>query len=71
MFIKSKYIVLEDRVLENGALEIDNGKIKSILESSDKLEDCIDYGDSIIGPGFVDTHIHGYSGHILTFSTFS
>lgn len=63
MFIKSKYIVLEDRVLENGALEIDNGKIKSILESSDKLEDCIDYGDSIIGPGFVDTHIHGYSGH--------
>ena len=63
MFIKSKYIVLEDRVLENGAIEVENGKIKSILESSENLSDCVDYGDSIIGPGFVDTHIHGYSGH--------
>ena len=63
MFIKSKYIVLENRVLENGALEIDEGKIKAILESSENIKECVDYGDSIIGPGFVDTHIHGYSGH--------
>lgn len=63
MFIKSKYIVLEDKVLENGALEIEDGKIKSIVEDASKLENCVDYGDSIIGPGFVDTHIHGYSGH--------
>lgn len=63
MFIKSKHIVLENRILENGALEIDEGKIKSILESSENIAECVDYGDSIIGPGFVDTHIHGYSGH--------
>lgn len=37
MFIKSKYIVLEDRVLENGALEIENGKIKNIIENSSSL----------------------------------
>lgn len=63
MFIKSKYIVLENRVLENGALEINDGKIKAILENSENITEYIDYGDSIIGPGFVDTHIHGYSGH--------
>lgn len=63
MFIKSKYIVLEDRVLENGALEIENGKIKNIIENSSSLKDCTDYKDSIIAPGFVDTHVHGFSGH--------
>lgn len=63
MFIKSKYIVLEDRVLENGALEIEGGKIKSIIEHPENVEITKDYGDSIIGPGFVDTHIHGYAGH--------
>ncbi len=63
MFIKSKYIALEDKMLVDGALEIENGKIKSIISDTSKLENFTDYGDSIISPGFVDTHIHGFSGH--------
>lgn len=63
MFIKSKYIVLEDRVLENAALDIENGKIIDIVENTNNLKDYIDYKDSIIAPGFVDTHVHGFSGH--------
>lgn len=86
MLFKSKYIVLEDRVVEDGLLEVIDGKvhvihednIDSILESKDIIDFnivdkdildekntniCIDYKENIIAPGFVDTHIHGYSGH--------
>ena len=62
MFIKSKYIFLEDRILENAALEIKDGKIKAIHEKANNISSCIDYGNAIIAPGFVDSHIHGYAG---------
>ncbi|MBC2575903.1 N-acetylglucosamine-6-phosphate deacetylase [Peptostreptococcus canis] len=63
MIIKSKYIILKDRVLENGALEIKEGKIHKIIENTENIKDFIDYKDNIIAPGYVDTHIHGFSGH--------
>ena len=64
MILKAKYIVLKDRMLEDSAILIEDKKIKKIL-SSDELEgkDVIDYKDSIICPGFVDTHVHGFCGH--------
>ena len=64
MILKAKYIVLKDRMLEDSAILIEDKKIKKIL-SSDKLEgkEVIDYKDSIICPGFVDTHVHGFCGH--------
>ena len=60
MILKAKYIVLKDRMLEDSAILIEDKKIKKIL-SSDELEgkEVIDYKDSIICPGFVDTHVHG------------
>lgn len=63
MIIKSKYIILKDRVLENGALEIREGKIHKIIKNTENIKDFIDYKDNIIAPGYVDTHIHGFSGH--------
>ncbi len=64
MILKAKYIVLKDRMLEDSAILIEDKKIKKIL-SSDELEgkEVIDYKYSIICPGFVDTHVHGFCGH--------
>lgn len=55
----AKYIVLEDRILENCYMEVEDGKIKSF--SKKKVEEYEDLGE-IIAPGLVDTHIHGYGG---------
>ena len=59
MFYKAKYIVLEDKVLEDYFMEVENGKIASF--SKEEVEDYEDLGE-IIAPGLVDTHIHGYHG---------
>lgn len=55
----AKFIVLEDRILENCYMEVEDGKIKSF--SKKEVEEYEDLGD-IIAPGLVDTHIHGYGG---------
>lgn len=55
----AKYIVLEDRILENCYMEVEDGKIKSF--SKKEVEEYEDLGE-IIAPGLVDTHIHGYGG---------
>ena len=88
MFIKSRYIVLENEIVEDGILEIREGIVQSIYknpsdisrilegveevsftkwkkkEESSNYENriCINFGENIISPGFVDTHIHGYMG---------
>lgn len=59
MFYKAKYIVLEDRILEDAYMEVENGKIKAF--SKKEPEDYEDLGE-IMAPGLVDTHIHGYGG---------
>lgn len=59
MYYSAKYIVLEDRVLEDYYMEVEDGKVKSF--SKDKPED-FEYLGEIIAPGLVDTHIHGYHG---------
>lgn len=53
----AKFIVLEDRILENCYMEVEDGKIKSF--SKKEVEEYEDLGE-IIAPGLVDTHIHGY-----------
>ncbi|SFE63561.1 N-acetylglucosamine-6-phosphate deacetylase [Peptostreptococcus sp. D1] len=70
MILKAKYIVLKDRMLEDSAILIEDKRIKRIL-INDEIDgnnlidrrDIIDYKDSIICPGFVDTHVHGFCGH--------
>lgn len=59
MYYCAKYIVLEDEVLEDYYMEVENGKIKSF---SKKEPEEYEYLGEIIGPGLVDTHIHGYAG---------
>lgn len=70
MILKAKYIVLKDSMLEDSAILIEDKKIKKILRNDEIYgnnlvdgEDIIDYKDSIICPGFVDTHVHGFCGH--------
>lgn len=62
-YIFAKSIILSDREVENAYLEItDDGRFGAILtEKPDG--DIVDYSDYHIGPGLVDTHIHGYASH--------
>ena len=59
MFYKAKYIILEDRILEDYYMQVEDGKIKSF--SKNEPDNYEDLGE-IIAPGLVDTHIHGYRG---------
>jgi cytosine/adenosine deaminase-related metal-dependent hydrolase len=61
--LKSKYLLKDpDNVIENGALLIDDGKIKFAgqFKDIDDVDSCrtIDLGNSAIVPGFVNTHTH-------------
>ena len=58
MIYKAKKIFLEDKVLEDAFMIVEGGYIKGF--SSECSEDYEDLGDSMIAPGLVDTHIHGY-----------
>lgn len=61
MIIKNVKIVLKNKVIENGYLEVENKLIKSINEGQCKL-DGIDGKGLIVFPGFIDVHIHGSAG---------
>lgn len=69
MFIKNSKLVLENEVLENGVLQIDNGKIVKIgtLAQIDipENETVIDANGLYVGPGFVDIHTHGGGGYMF------
>ncbi len=58
-------LVLPDRVLPNGSLVIDAGRIAAI-EPGRRVDPggatIIDVGDSYIVPGFIDVHVHGLEG---------
>lgn len=62
---KSKWILPGNRiVLENGAIFIENGRILDVLNqeklSVTDLTNCevIDFGNSVITPGFINLHTH-------------
>ena len=57
-------LVLPDRVLERGALQVARGRISAVGQAAaipDKAT-VIDAGDGYIAPGFVDLHVHGGAG---------
>lgn len=68
-YIKAKSIMLEEKILTGGILEIQDGKISAILEELPEGADFIDHGEHILAPGFVDTHIHGMVGHDIMDAT--
>src|SRR5438132_13532194 len=59
-------IVLEDRVLAEGQVEVHMGRIRAIGvahgETSDSLTRIIDVDKGYLMPGFVDIHVHGGAG---------
>ena len=58
-------LVLPDRILANGSLVIDAGRIAAI-EPSPRVDPggatIVDVGDGYIVPGFIDVHVHGVEG---------
>lgn len=58
MYLYSKRIYTPKGYKE-GYINIENGKIKEILEDID--DEFIDYGEKIIVPGFIDVHVHGWA----------
>ena len=66
MIINNARIVLKDRLLEDGSLRIEDGKIVEIIPADRRDgsagtadEEIIDAGGAIVMPGFIDIHIHG------------
>ncbi|HEL9645799.1 TPA: N-acetylglucosamine-6-phosphate deacetylase [Streptococcus suis] len=62
-FIHAKSIILSKQVVKNAYIQLrEDGTFGTI--SSEKPEgDILDYSDYHMGPGLVDTHIHGYASH--------
>ena len=61
MKITNARIVLRDRVIDKGTIEIENERIKEIREGIEKDSD-IDAGGKYLAPGIVDLHTHGSGG---------
>jgi N-acetylglucosamine-6-phosphate deacetylase len=59
-------IILQDRILSKGVVEIKDDRITDIYAQSDRTWDgksyFIDYTDHYISPGFIDLHVHGALG---------
>jgi N-acetylglucosamine-6-phosphate deacetylase len=58
-------IITPYRIIENGALIVENEKIKAVEENNPDIIDCdvIDADGYYISPGFIDIHVHGGGGH--------
>lgn len=53
------------RIIKNGSIVIEDGRIACICEGDVNTSDCmeIDAGDNYVSPGFIDIHTHGGGGH--------
>ncbi|AOG60558.1 N-acetylglucosamine-6-phosphate deacetylase [Spiroplasma helicoides] len=61
MILKNAKIILEKETIENGWLEVENSKIKSINSGLTEKEG-IDLEGNCLLPGFIDCHLHGGYG---------
>ena len=62
-YVYAKQIVLDDQVIDKAYLTIEDGKFGPILMEEPQDAPIKDYSNSIVAPGLVDTHIHGYKSH--------
>jgi len=72
MLLKNaKIYTMEDRVIENGFVRVEDGKISLVDDMEnlqEKLEDTIDLKGKSVYPGFIDAHTHlGIFENGLTF----
>ncbi len=66
LYIENANIVLENGILEDGALVAENGIITAVgkkgsIKAPEDAE-IIDAKGMFVGPGFVDIHVHGGGG---------
>ncbi len=61
IYIKNGKIILKDKIIDNGALVIDRGRIIFVGKnlSRPKKSFVIDAKSCFVSPGFIDCHIHG------------
>lgn len=62
-YVYAKQIVLDDQVIDKAYLTIEDGKFGPILMEEPQDAPIKVYSNSIVAPGLVDTHIHGYKSH--------
>ena len=62
-YVYAKQIVLDDQVIDKAYLTIEDGKFGPSLMEEPQDAPIKDYSQSIVAPGLVDTHIHGYKSH--------
>jgi len=59
-------VVLPDRILIGGVVQIEGDKISGVYSQRNKFSDkemnLLDYGDKFISPGLIDLHLHGALG---------
>ncbi len=58
-------VITPFRIIENGCVLIENGKIIKVQQGDIADIDAIgiDAGNNIVSPGFIDIHTHGAGGH--------
>lgn len=63
MTIINAKIVLKERIIDNGYISFEDGKITNIGEGQfEKVDETINANGAIIMPGFIDIHVHGSIG---------
>lgn len=62
-FVKANKIFLEETVETDAYIEIIDGIFGDCVKEVSSDVKVIDLGDKWIGPGLVDTHIHGFKSH--------
>jgi N-acetylglucosamine-6-phosphate deacetylase len=63
--IHNGQLILHDRIIPNGTLLIEGGKIVAVEEGNVEFSDAtaIDAKSAFVSPGFIDIHVHGGGDH--------
>jgi N-acetylglucosamine-6-phosphate deacetylase len=63
--IHNGQLILHDRIIPNGTLLIEEGKILAVEEGNVEFSDAkaIDAKGAFVSPGFIDIHVHGGGDH--------
>lgn len=60
--LKARRIVLEDGILEEGHIQIQDGRILEVTKEPPQHCITVDFGECLVLPGLIDLHIHGGNG---------
>ena len=60
LILNNALVVLPDRVMENGSVAIEEGRISSVSDQASATG--LDLSGLVLLPGFIDVHIHGSVG---------